>query len=73
MQNYLSIAQIITALLLMAGVLLQQRGGGLGSAFGGGGEGRFYGTLRGAQKKIFWATIVFAAIFIILAILDIAL
>jgi len=71
MKNYLSIAQIITSILLVTGILLQQRGSGLGSAFGG--EGKFYGTLRGAEKKIFGATIILAIIFIALAILDISL
>jgi len=71
METYLSIAQIVTAVLLIAGILLQQRGGGLGSVFGS--EGKFYGTLRGVQKKIFWATIVLGALFISLALLDIAL
>lgn len=71
METYLSIAQIVTAVLLIAGILLQQRGGGLGSIFGS--EGKLYGTLRGVQKKIFWATIVLGALFISLALLDIAL
>lgn len=67
MAIYLSIAQIIIAILLITFVLLQQRGTALGSAFGGEGGG-FYATRRGLQKKIFWATIICGILFIILAI-----
>ena len=45
----------------MVAILLQQRGVGLGSAFGG--EGAIYRTKRGIEKGIFIATIVFAIIF----------
>lgn len=71
MKQYLLIAQIIVALLLMVFILFQQRGTALGSAFGG--EGGFYATRRGIQKKIFWLTCVFGALFIILAILNLVL
>lgn len=65
---YLPIAQFITALLLVVLILLQQRGTALGSTFGG--DSGFYGTLRGAQKKIFYLTIGVAIIFILLALLN---
>ena len=68
MKQYLSLAQIIVALLLITFVLLQQRGTALGSAFGG--EGGFYATRRGIQKKIFWLTIVFGFLFVVLALLN---
>jgi len=71
MKQYLLIAQIIVALLLMVFILFQQRGTALGSAFGG--EGGFYATRRGVQKKIFWLTCVFGALFIILALLNLVL
>lgn len=70
-KQYLLIAQIIVALLLMVFILFQQRGTALGSAFGG--EGGFYATRRGIQKKIFWLTCVFGALFIILALLNLVL
>jgi len=71
MKEYLPLAQIIVALFLIIFILLQRRGTALGSAFGGG-EG-FYATRRGIQKKIFWLTIVFGALFIILALLNLIL
>lgn len=67
MAKYLDIAQIVVAALLVVGVLLQNRGSGLSSFLGGGGE--FYATRRGLEKTIMIATIIFAAIFIILGVL----
>jgi len=68
MKQFLPIAQIVVAVLLIVFILLQQRGTALGSAFGGGGG--FYTTRRGIQKKILWATVVFGALFVILALLN---
>ncbi len=67
MQTIISISQIIVSILLVASILLQQRGTALGSAFGGEGGG-FYATRRGMQKKIYGASIVLAVLFILLAI-----
>ncbi|MCK5044405.1 preprotein translocase subunit SecG [Candidatus Parcubacteria bacterium] len=75
MKEFLSIAQIITAILLIVFILLQQRGTALGSAFGGGGGGgggEIYSSRRGLQKKLFWATIVVGTLFIVFAILSLA-
>jgi len=62
MKNYLPIAQIFVAIFLILGILLQ-RGG---AAFGG----EFYLTRRGLEKKIFWLTIIFGILFIVLALLN---
>jgi protein translocase SecG subunit len=62
----LDIAQIVVAILLIITVLLQNRGSGLGSAFGG--EGNIYMAKRGAEKFIFYASIVLAAAFLGLGI-----
>lgn len=71
MKEFLPIAQIVVAVFLIIFILLQQRGTALGSAFGGGGG--FYATKRGIQKKIFWATVVLGALFIIFALLNLIL
>ena len=71
MSQYLSLAQVVIAVLLIVLILLQQRGTALGSAFGQ--EGGFYATRRGIQKKIFIATVVSGALFIILALLNLIL
>ncbi len=59
--KYLTIIQTILAVLLIAGVLIQQRGSGLSGTFGG--EGSMYSTRRGAEKMIFVGTIVVAILF----------
>lgn len=64
----ITIIQSIVAILLIAAIMLQQRGTALGSAFGGGESGGFYSTKRGLEKKLFWATIVLGFIFVILAV-----
>jgi protein translocase SecG subunit len=61
-KEYLPFVQIVLSIVLMVLILLQQRGTALGSAFGQ--DGGFYGTLRGAQKKIFWATVASGALLI---------
>jgi len=56
------ITQSIVSIILVVLILLQQRGTALGSAFGGGGES--YSTRRGAQKNIFYITIILTVIFL---------
>ena len=57
----LNIVLIVVAILLIISILLQQRGSGLGSAFGG--EGNVYMAKRGAEKIIFYASIVLSILF----------
>ena len=71
-QQILPIVQILVAVALVAFVLLQQRGAGLGSAFGGG-DGSQYMTRRGIQQKLYWLTIVLGSLFIGLALLNLIL
>ena len=71
MNKYLIIAQIVVAILLITGILLQRREGGLGSAFGGGSDGggsNPFSTRRGAEQVIFYATIVLSIAFLALAL-----
>ena len=68
MNDYLNIAQAVIAVLLIITILLQQRGGGLGSAFGGGESANPFSTRRGVEKIIFYASIVLAGVFFGLAI-----
>lgn len=67
LNTLLPYAQIVVAVLLISAILLQQRGTGLGSAFGG--EGGIYRTKRGFEKVIFTSTIILGALFVALAIL----
>lgn len=61
MKTILSAIQLVAAVLLTVGILLQQRGTGLSSTFGG--EGNVYRTKRGFEKILFYATILFAVLF----------
>ncbi len=65
----LNYGQITLSFLLVAGILLQQKGSGLGSALGG--SNLEYSTKRGAEKFIFRATIVFAILFVTISIVRI--
>lgn len=69
MNQILFYAQIIISIALIVLIALQQRGAALGAGFGGGGE--VYSTKRGAQKKIHYATIILATVFLVLGVLNI--
>lgn len=60
------ILQILTvgsAILMVACILLQQRGASLGAGFGSSGE--LFTTRRGLDKNLFEATIVLAVVFVL--------
>jgi protein translocase SecG subunit len=61
-------AEIILSLLLIIGVVLQQRGAGLGGAFGGDNFASTFYKRRGAEKFLFSASIVIAILFVATAI-----
>lgn len=66
MKLTIDIIQLITGVLLIATIMLQSKGAGLGAAFGGGEA--IQSTRRGAEKGIFNVTIILSAIFIGLAL-----
>jgi len=63
LSNLLPAVQVVLSLLLIGGILLQQRGAGLGGAFGGNDAGETYYTRRGAEKFLFQGTIIVAILF----------
>lgn len=65
MLTYLYIIQIIIAVALIAAVLLQTKGSGLGGIFGG--QGAVYTSRRGVEKTIFNVTIGLAVAFFVFA------
>lgn len=72
MLTYLYIIQIIISVALIAAVLLQTKGSGLGGIFGG--QSAVYKSRRGVEKTIFHVTLglavaffVFGTIIVILA------
>lgn len=58
--------QIILGILVILLIILQSRGAGIGSAWGGGGE--LYGTRRGMEKTLFKATVIIVIFFILVSI-----
>jgi preprotein translocase subunit SecG len=68
MQTPLIIAQLILAIALVVAILLQQRGTGLGGAFGG--EITAYRSRRGIERTLFRMTIVLAGLFVAFSLLN---
>ncbi len=66
-------AEIVVALLLITGIVLQQRGAGLGGAFGGDNFASTFYKRRGAEKFLFATTILLAVLFVVLAGLSLLL
>ena len=62
MEKGLIIGQIVVSVFLTISILLQNRGAGLGSTFGGDFGG--YYTKRGFEKFLFWTSVVLGALFI---------
>ncbi|HRH55672.1 MAG TPA: preprotein translocase subunit SecG [Candidatus Paceibacterota bacterium] len=60
--------QIALSLLLIAGIVLQNRGASLGGAFGGDNFASTFYKRRGAEKFLFNATIVLAILFVLAAV-----
>lgn len=70
MNAAISLIQIILGVLLVLVIIIQQKGSGLGSAFGA--DLGFYRTKRGAEKLLFYATIGLSLAFIASALLGLA-
>ncbi len=66
----IQIVQIILGVALTVSILLQARGAGLGSVFGG--TGTVFKTRRGIDKLLFRITIVFAVLFCLVSVLGAA-
>lgn len=69
--NIFSTLQMILAIILISLVLLQTKGTGLGSTFGG--ELGFYQTRRGVERLLFILTIIIAGLFLISSLLGLIL
>jgi preprotein translocase subunit SecG len=61
--SILQIITIISAVLMMLAILLQQRGASLGAGFGSSGE--LFTTRRGIDKNLFDVTIILSVIFVL--------
>lgn len=65
----ISVIEIILSVAVILFILLQARGAGLGSAFGGSSSGATFKTRRGVEKLIFNITIVFVVLFAAVSLL----
>ena len=64
----IDIIQVISAILLIILILIQNKGTGMGSAFGGGDE--IQRSKRGAEKGLYITTIILSAVFLGTALIN---
>ncbi len=69
MHTVLLIAQIVSAILLVLAILIQERGSGMGEAIGGTGGSGFETTKRGAERVIARATVVILGTFLAISLI----
>ncbi len=62
------VVQIVIAIALIISILLQARGAGLGSVFGG--TGTVFKTRRGVEQLLFRGTIVLTVVFALISFLN---
>ncbi len=71
MEVLLAVGQAIVSIALIASILMQARGAGLGATFGG--DSSVYRSRRGIEKRLFQFTVVLAALFVIFSAANYAL
>ncbi|PIR73879.1 MAG: preprotein translocase subunit SecG [Candidatus Moranbacteria bacterium CG10_big_fil_rev_8_21_14_0_10_35_21] len=71
MLQIINIAEIVVAILLIGSILMQNRGAGLSSSFGGDFGG--YYSKRGLEKFLMQFTVLLATLFILLAIANLVM
>ncbi len=72
MTQYFDIALIITSIALVASVILQSKGVGLGGLTGQD-AGGIYTARRGIEKILFWVTIGLSILFFILTLITVTI
>ena len=75
MHVFLGFVELVLALLVMLGILLQTpKASGLGGTIGGGGDsGGGYRTKRGLEKNLFYATIGLVVMFVVVSVVYVRL
>lgn len=70
MRTFLGVVELLLAVLVMIGVLLQTpKASGLGGTIGGGGDsGGGYRTKRGLEKNLFYTTIGLVVLFVVVSV-----
>ncbi len=71
LDTVLAIGQMLVAFALIASILLQARGAGLGAAFGG--DSSVYRSPRGIEKRLFQFTVALTVLFVVFSIANYAL
>jgi protein translocase SecG subunit len=71
MLKIVNFIQIAVSAILIVLILLQNKGSGLGTAFGG--EGGVTHTKRGPEKWVFYGTIIGVVIFVVLGVINLLL
>jgi len=66
-RQYFQIIQIIVSIALIIAVLMQSRGSGLGSVFGG--TGTVFKTRRGIDRLLFRITVFFVVVFVVASVI----
>ena len=64
------VVQIILSVTVIVFILLQARGAGLGSAFGGSSAGSVFKTRRGVERLIFNLTVGFVILFALISLIS---
>ena len=72
-RTILPYVQIILSILLVAAILLQQRGSSLGGAFGGDNFSATYHKRRGSEQFLFRLSIVVSILFVASAFLNLVI
>lgn len=67
MENFFNGALIITSIALIASVILQSKGAGLGGLTGAD-TGGIFTARRGIEKVLFWVTVGLSVLFFVLTI-----
>ncbi|HSO94251.1 MAG TPA: preprotein translocase subunit SecG [Candidatus Dormibacteraeota bacterium] len=70
MRTFHGVVELVLAILVMLGILLQTpKASGLGGTIGGGGDsGGGYRTKRGLEKNLFYATIGLVVLFVAVSV-----
>jgi preprotein translocase subunit SecG len=66
---YVNLIQIVISIALIALILIQSKGSGLGGIFGG--DSSIYKTRRGVEKTLFQATVGLAVAFFAVSIISV--
>ncbi len=68
LELFLFVALLVTAIGLIASILMQSRGSGLGATFGGGDTSSFR-TRRGVEQRLYQFTIALSVLFVVISML----